>query len=902
MSLPIISDQEMLCVTKPAQYMGGESGSVLKTDSEVELHFCLAFPDTYEVGMSHIGFQILYDLINRDPKVWAERVYAPLQDMDALLRKRGAPLRSLEGKRPLSQFDIVGFSLQYELCMSGILNILDLGGISLLQKERTENMPLVIGGGPVCYHPEPFSDFFDCFLIGDGEELVPEFIALMRQAKKEGLTRKEKLERASQIQGVYVPSLFEPLYEFNAESSYPSHGIFRGFKALKPGYEKITRRIIPTLEGAPYPTNPVVPNIKAVHDRLSVEIMRGCVRGCRFCQAGYLYRPQRERSPEDILKIVGDSLKNTGYEELSLLSLSSADYCSILPLLSSLKQRFAPNDDLAISFPSTRVDALTPELLQEVQPIRRSGFTIAPEAGTQRLRDVINKGVTDEEIIETCSNVFKLGWNSVKMYFMLGLPTETDQDILGIIDLGRRVKKIAGHHKDVTVSVSTLVPKPHTPFQWAASIAPGEILRKQQLLARELKRSGITFRYHDSDSTVLETIFARGDRQLGRVILKAYQLGCRLDGWTEQMRFESWMQAFAECGIDPMHYLHERKVEEPLPWDHISCDIPKRYFLKEWKRACEVRTTPDCLTQSCSVCGACDYDAVRNVLFDRERSEKRLGISNPPWQKIIELKKQGLKQDLLDKAGAVPNRDSDQLHKIKHEPGGSYNLRDYLRTETDTSGKRRTRGVLGEKQRIRVRYQKSGISRFISHLELANIFFRAARRGAVPISFTQGFNPRPRMSFGPPLQLGLESDFEFVDLFLSAEILPQELISRMNPELSLGLKLLEARSVDMKADSLQAIITNQRYLAKLDRSAFESFEFSESWPERQLERVRKGSRSNVFLKDFVERVVHKEDQLDFTLPYRDDGSALKPFEAIAALTGLDANLFEIRKIGSEFRA
>ncbi|MBX7138643.1 MAG: TIGR03960 family B12-binding radical SAM protein [Oligoflexia bacterium] len=889
MSLPVLNDNELLAVQKPAQYLGGERGAILKDDSAIELHVCLAFPDTYEVGMSHIGFQILYDLINRDQRMWAERAYTPLPDMEALLKRQASKLFSLESRRALCDFDVVGMSLQYELCLSGILNILDLGGIPLLQRDRTESDPLIIGGGPVCYHPEPFADFFDCFLIGDGEELVPEFLNKVLELRKRGAGRAEQLLQLAKIQGVYVPALFEPQYEFRGSET---HAQFQGFKPLLPEYTQIRRRIIPTLEGAPYPTNPVVPTIKAIHDRLSVEVMRGCVRGCRFCQAGYLYRPQRERSPEEIIEIVGSSLKNSGYEELSLLSLSTADYCSILPLLSTLKERFAPQNDLAISFPSTRVDALKPELLQEVQPIRRSGFTIAPEAGTQRLRDLINKGVTDEQLMETCRNVFKLGWHSIKMYFMIGLPTETDEDLMGIVDLARRVKAIAGRGKDITVSVSSLVPKPHTPFQWAAQISATEILRRQDLLRRELRKLQVNFRYHDSGSTFLEGVFARGDRQLGRVILRAYQLGARLDGWAEHLKLEIWMKAFEECGIDPHHYLHERDTSAALPWDHISCDIPKRYFLKEWQRAVQARVTPDCLTQSCSVCGACDYDATRNVLFDRARSEKRLGITNPAWQKILELRSAGHTSGLLELAGASMGESASA--QPRRERSGKYALKEYLKTEVDGSAGPRTRGLSTAVQTIRFRYQKKGPVRFISHLELAGAFFRAARRAGIAVAFSQGFNPRPRMSFGPPLQLGVESECEFVDINLSAHTDPSSVLELFNRELPSGLRMLAVHEITPKERPIQAALVSQSFRAsRSDRQPL-AWEIT-GWEQRIVSRVRADSKLGFRLGDCVEKVKLEGTSASFVLAAHSGGPTLKPSEVTAVLSGENADRYQIVK-------
>jgi radical SAM family uncharacterized protein/radical SAM-linked protein len=890
-----LSSTELLSVQKPAQYLGGEVGSVVKNENEVDLHLCLAFPDTYEVGMAHVGYQILYDLINRHDRYWAERAYVPLPDMEALLRATNTPLSSLEAKRPLSGFDVVGFSLQYELCMNGVLTMLELGQIPLLAKDRDNTAPLVIGGGPVVYHPEPFADFFDAFLVGDGEELVPEFLAALQRARGQGLGRAETLSLLSVIQGVYVPSLFT--------ANYNSEQVFTGVTSTGKT-ETIQRRVIATLENAPFPKEPIVPNIRAVHDRLSVEVMRGCVRGCRFCQAGYLYRPQRERSPEEVKDIVGECLKSSGYEELSLLSLSTADYCSILPLLNTLKESYAKDDHLAISFPSTRVDALKPELLQEVQSVRRTGFTMAPEAGTQRLRDVINKGVTDEEIMETCRNVFYLGWSSVKLYFMIGLPTETDDDIYGILDVAKRVKKIAGPHRQVTISVSTHIPKPHTPFQWAEQLSIAETKRKQHILRTGLKEIRAGFRYHDAESSFLEGAFARGDRKLGGVIQRAYELGCRLDGWVEELRFDTWIQAFEECGIDPNTYLRERGEDDPLPWDHIDCDIPKKYFLKEWKRATSARITPDCLTQNCSSCGTCDYDAVRNVLFDRRKSQNRLNIVHTPWEEVIERREQGL--DPLGISEDDETRSSNTPAPKKEQ--GKYRLKEYLQTESDSSPAPATRSVHPIVQRLRCRYTKLGNARYISHLELANVFFRAARRANIAVAYSRGFNPRAKMSFGPPVQLGLASLSEYVDIALIERYTPEDFQHCFNGELPADVQLLEVVEIGERTTSLQATIDAQSFEATIEEESLSEIEIERigstlgRWETLEVVRRRKKRRTvkTILLGKCVNSIEFADGVLQFDIRYDNSSATVKPFELVEAVTGLPAEQFDIRKTGVTF--
>lgn len=835
--LPILSQVE-----KPAQYLGGEVNSVTKDEDAVDLHFALAFPDTYEIGMSHLGLQIIYSIINSDPAAWAERVFMPFPDMEERLRENSLPLMSLEGQRPLSQFDIVGFSLQYELCGTNILAMLELGGIPIFSKDRTESDPIVLGGGPFSYHPEPFADFFDAFFLGDAEIAIHDILEAVRQSKALKESRLKLLERLHQIQGMYIPSFFQP--------QLTSDGVFAGVKALDPNKTVVTRRLLPQMENAPYVSKPVIPNIRTVHNRLSIEVMRGCVRGCRFCQAGYLYRPQRERSPEEILKMIETALPESGFEELSLLSLSTADYCSIVPLLKALMNRYGEGDKLSISFPSTRVDALTPEVLEQVQRVRRTGFTVAPEAGTQRLRNVINKGVTDEEILTTCRNVFQMGWTGIKLYFMLGLPTETDDDLRGIIQIAKEIRSMPeARGKEITVSVSTHVPKPHTPFQWAQQINAEETIRRQRLLAQGLKEIRVKFRYHDSFLSFLEGVFCRGGRELSAVLFRAYQLGCRLDAWDEYKREELWTQAFLDTGVDAGYYLRERDTAEALPWDHLSCDIPKTYFLKEYQRALRFKETPDCLTQSCSICGACDYDVRRNVLWPREQTEQRLST-------------------LLNQAPV----------------------------ETPAP-------VI----RIRLQYEKTGLYSFLGHLELVSVFHRAFRRTNLPLAYSLGFHPLPRLAFGPPLQLGIGSCTEFVDGYFTQLVELEAVNLALNQVLPEGLSIIASQEVPLNAASIQESTFSATYQVRflsepqLDLSLSKEIVRESTNPPQ---RGRKAKREKSFLiQDYVSQLVLDEDRngFVFTLRISPGQAGPRPLEIVTALSGLKVGEISLDKIHTELQ-
>lgn len=606
-----LDDEILLNIEKPARYIGGEVNSVMKDKEKVDIRFAMCFPDVYEIGMSHLGIQILYDMFNRRGDTWCERVYSPWSDLDKVLREKNIPLFALESQDPVRDFDFLGITIQFEMCYTNILQILELSHIPLHASERTAADPFVIGGGPCTYNPEPLAEFFDIFYIGEGETVYDELLDVYKSWKGSGKSRKEFLEMAAQIEGLYIPSFYDPVYNEDGTLKSFSPNNVHAPAAVK-------KQVVMDVTDASYPMKPVVPFIKATQDRVVLEIQRGCIRGCRFCQAGMIYRPTRERNVDKLKEYARAMLKNTGHEEISLSSLSSSDYSGLKELVTFLIDEFK-GKGINISLPSLRIDAFSLDVMSRVQDIRKSSLTFAPEAGSQRMRNVINKGLTEEDILDGAGQAFEGGWSKVKLYFMLGLPTETEEDMREIARLSDRVarryyeipKEQRNGKCQITASSSFFVPKPFTPFQWAPMCTAEEYMRRAEIVKEEfhaqLNRKSLKYNWHDAQVTVLEGVMARGDRKVGKVIEEAYRLGCLFDSWTESFRNELWIQAFENTGIDPSFYnLRERSEEELFPWDFIDTGVSRSFLRSEWERAVQETVTPNC-RQQCSGCGAARF-------------------------------------------------------------------------------------------------------------------------------------------------------------------------------------------------------------------------------------------------------------------------------------------------------